>query len=239
MIDLSKFYSGGYFLMRANDPDWGDEWRGGLLPTKLISLSECIGWQFRVNWGWIPGDREAALKFGIPETRLDACLEWCAYKYDTEMDIWSVFYSTSAVRRFIQQFEVPTDDLHIVGVGLPRQSDIVDYYTSSYSSPEDYGIEKLIKQKLSLEAGGQPLGFEVVSYSGYGRFSHSWLCSGLHQDMLDLFGIKPNSHGLIETQEEAVKVYEWIKEDEMKGHRGEPEPYTPWLLVDYPLTLDS
>ena len=183
-IDLSQFYSGGYFLIRANDPDWGDEWRAGLLPQKLISLSNCIGHQFHVNWGWIPGDREAALKFGIPQAKLDECLEWCDNAYETHMDLWSVFYSVEGVRRFIQQFEVPTEELHIIGIGLPQQSDIVDYYMASCSTTKDYGTEKLIQQKSLLEAGGQLLGFEILSYDGYGSFSHSWLCSGLHSDRL-------------------------------------------------------
>jgi hypothetical protein len=53
--------------------------------------------------------------------------------------------------------------------------------------------------------------------------------------MADQFGIQPNEHGLIATPDEAMQVYEWIAEDEQRGHRAEPEPYYPWLLVEYPI----
>lgn len=77
------------------------------------------------------------------------------------------------------------------------------------------------------------LGFEVVSY--WYQLGHSWLCSGLEREMHQLFGISPNARGFIDTLEQAMQVYEWIAEDEQKGQRAEPEPYYPWLVVEYPL----
>jgi hypothetical protein len=54
--------------------------------------------------------------------------------------------------------------------------------------------------------------------------------------MYQEFGIRPGQYGLIETFEDANKVYEWILEGEAKGEqRAEPEPYYPWLIVRYPL----
>ena len=50
--------------------------------------------------------------------------------------------------------------------------------------------------------------------------------------MNELFGIRPNPYGLIDTYEDAKKVADWIAEDK---HRGEPLPYYPWLIVQYPL----
>ena len=78
------------------------------------------------------------------------------------------------------------------------------------------------------------LGFEIASFA-YHDFGHSWLCSGINQDMYQLYGIHPNAYGLIDTAEDARKVYDWIAEDEMQGRRAEPEPYAYWLLVSYPL----
>jgi hypothetical protein len=66
------------------------------------------------------------------------------------------------------------------------------------------------------------------------NINDSWLCSGLERDMFEQFGIRPNKNGLINTYDEAMRVYRWIAEDEQRGHRAEPEPYYPWLLVAYP-----
>ena len=53
--------------------------------------------------------------------------------------------------------------------------------------------------------------------------------------MLDRFGIRPNSNGLITAPDEASVVAQWIDEDGMRGTRAEPEPYDPLLIVSYPL----
>ena len=73
----------------------------------------------------------------------------------------------------------------------------------------------------------------------YQSVADSWLVSGLARDMHDRFGIHPNPYGLIDSLEDAMKIYAWIAEDEQKGYRAEPEPYYPWLLVDYPLEAGS
>lgn len=232
MIDLTNFYSGGYFLIRAHHPEW-PQFNYELLPAAPISLSVRVCPRVRVHWGWIPGDREGARVFGIPETKLDECLEWCAREYDTDMDMWSMFYSPAAARRFIRRFDLPTENLYLIGAGLPIHLEAQDW-RAFYDEKEDYGIEKRIHQQLPIEEGGQSIGFEVVSFEG-GDLSNSWLCSGLEKDMHDLFGIRPNAFGLIDTLEDAIKVYTWIKEDEMKGTRAEPEPYDVWLLLNYPL----
>jgi len=234
MIDLKDFYSAGYFLIRRSHPGW-TTLQQVLLPPLLLSLSSCLSPQFNLVWGMIPGDREGALKFGIPEQRLDECIKWCGYEYEADADIWGMFYSLDAARRFIQRFELPTEQLYLIETGLPVDIAQRDWHPF-FDQKNDYGIEKRIAQKLPMEDGGEPLGFEVVSFQ-YSGFSHSWLCSGLHQDMADLFGIRPNGYGLIDTLEDALKVYEWIKEDEMKGTRAEPEPYDVWLLVSH--ALDS
>jgi hypothetical protein len=91
----------------------------------------------------------------------------------------------------------------------------------------------IVGEHEPLPTGGNILGFEVTSFHfGHG---HSWLCSGLERDMHELFGIRPNSYGLIDSYEEAKKAYQWIAEDKLQGTRAEPEPYYPWLIVQYPL----
>jgi hypothetical protein len=73
----------------------------------------------------------------------------------------------------------------------------------------------------------------VASYL-YNILNCSWLCSGIHIEMNQLYSIRPGNYGLLQ-QNEAKQVYEWITEDGYWGLRGEPEPYDYWLLVDYPI----
>ena len=55
MIDQREYYSGGYFLIRANKPDW-PQLQTELLPDKLLSLSRCICPQhLKFSWGWDAG----------------------------------------------------------------------------------------------------------------------------------------------------------------------------------------
>lgn len=230
---LADYYSGGYFLIRASHPGW-EQLKTELLPEKIVSLSTCITPRLGVYWGWKPGDKNAALEFGIPEAKLEDFILWCSTVHQSSIDHPSMFYSVEAVRRFIEQFLQDTSDLYIIGVGLPKDIEAMNWCEEWSKDEVPYGIENRIRQHLSLEEGGTVLGFEVVSF-GYNDFGHSWFCSGLARDMHDLFGIRPNGYGLINTYEEARKVYEWIAEDEMRSTRAEPEPYDFWLLVSYPL----
>jgi hypothetical protein len=95
-------------------------------------------------------------------------------------------------------------------------------------------VNYALSEGRPLPQRGNALGFEIVSYV-YSGFSHSWLCGGIERDMNQLFNIRPNEYGLINSYDEAKEVYEWIAEDKLQGTRAEPEPYHPWLLVQYPL----
>ncbi|MDX2141656.1 MAG: hypothetical protein SF123_26450 [Chloroflexota bacterium] len=231
-LDLNNFYCGGYLLLRSDRPDWRAPFGEYLSSGNLISLSSCIcRHRLSVFWGWVPGDREAAIRFGISEQQMDDFLEWCTTEYETVLDVPSLFYSVDAARAFVEQFELDRDNLFIIGAALPveHQKIWLD------EEPDNEGFPKRVKQGIAVEPGGTPIGYDVVSYS-YHDFSHSWLCSGLEKDMHELFGIRANALGLLATYDDARKVYKWIAEDECKGIRAEPEPYDIWLLLSYPLS---
>jgi hypothetical protein len=236
MIDLNDYYSGGYFLLRANKPDW-PALQTDLLAKKLVSMSTCMCPRVSVGWGWTPGNRQAALDFGIPPGRLDDFIDWCGYASKTEIGVWSMFHSIDIARQFIRRFLPDTTDLNLIGVGLPK--DLAEKSWLHAGGQKDSGVEKRIQQELPIEPGGETLGFDVVMYN-YNDFGDSWLCSNLQYDMHDLFGIRPNQYGLMDNAEDARKIYDWIAEGEKLGiHRAEPEPYYFWLLVSYPLETPS
>ncbi len=230
--DLTQFVSGGYFLIRASHPT-----KEGIflkqVPETLLSLSTCISRnRLAVHWGWIPGDEEAALNFGIPSSQLEEFLHWCTSEYASDLSIWSMFHSVAAAQRFVQRFSLDKTGLYLIGVGLPKQ--LVAKWNED--EPNEEGVDSQIKQGVSLEEAGKSLGFEVASY-GYRDFSHSWLCSGLDTDMYDKFGIKPGHLGLIQSETDAKRILDWMLDDVPDGEtqRGEPEPYYYWLLMSYSL----
>ena len=245
MIDLSEYYSGGYFLIRANKPDW-PQLQTDLLPEKLISLSRCICPRLQVYWGWTPGDRDAAVKFGILDAKFDEFAEWAQTTLNDEMDFPSLFFSPEIARRFVKRFLADTSDLYLIGVGLHQSEiaawdevapimfgEVIVQVNLLLQKQTDYGTEGQIDRRQSLETGGTALGFEVASFA-YHDFGHSWYCNHPAEDLGTLFDLRPGQFGLIETREGAEQVYKWVAE--APGSRGEPEPYAYWLLVSYPLT---
>lgn len=234
-VDLARFYSGGYFLIRSGNPGW-DQHETELLPDERLSLSSHITPHFNLAWGWSTGDKEIALKFGVREELWDDFADWCQHDFSEVMDLWGIFYSPEGASSIAYRFLSELDNLHVIGVGLPLDLEERNWREPIVDEKELYGIDRRIEQHLAIEAGGQPLGFEVAS-SSYGSFGCSWLCNYLHVDMNELFGIRPGKFGLIQNESEAKQVYDWIAEDEMKGQRAEPEPYDYWLLVEYPLVL--
>jgi hypothetical protein len=244
MIDLNDFIAGGYLLTKYGERQPGRN--ADLLPERLVSLSDCIAPILQVYWGWnLDQYRQAALDFGIPADKLPVMQQW---SIRPELGHPDIFYSLDAGRRCAHDLSL--SQVLLLGIALPHESvdtflDENRLYKSDYVEGEFlnerellpkewWGIQRALYQHQPLPASGEILGFEIASY--YMNLGHSWLCSGLERDMHEQFGIRPNAHGLIDTYEDAKKVYDWIAEDEQQGHRAEPEPYYPWLIVSYPLT---
>lgn len=240
MPELSDFVAGGYFLLKSVPRLM---WMASdLLPDSILSLSECISPSVQIYWGWHENGQAEARQFGIPESKLAGLRDWLTLGERAHFS--NVFYSVSAAQEFAAEFLEGIPHVHLLGIGLPRglvNEFLSDNPQTVYNAnegkhePAEYGINALLRKAEPLSPGGQVLGYEVLSYSY--AIGHSWLCSGLERDMHTLFGIRPNARGFIDTYEQAIQVYKWIAEDEQKGHRAEPEPYYPWLVVEYPLKV--
>jgi hypothetical protein len=146
-----------------------------------------------------------------------------------------MFHSPEAANRFANRFLMDFGNLHLIGVGLPRELEEKNWHEEPTKGQEVYGISKRIELHLPLAEGGRVLGFEVISFE-YGSFRHSWLCNYLHYEIHKLFGIRAGQYGLLQKEADARQIYEWIEEDD---RRAEPVPYDYWLLVDYPLSTDQ
>lgn len=235
-MDLADYYSAGYYLIRTRLSEWPQWENHPLLPKKVLSLSGCIAQPLAVYWGWNNRDdyREDALKFGIPEARLNEFYQWCE---SYPLDYSDIFRDVATAQTFVKNFEIAHEDLYLVGLGLHKDIEKNweaerSEYLDTDGNPHE-GVPKWIFSHRSLEAGGTPLGYELVGLFHY-NFSHSWLCSGLEKDAYERFAIQPNAMGLISSYEDAKKLYDLMREGELKG---EPEPYNAWLLISYPLSM--
>jgi len=241
-IDLRDYTAGGYFITKYAQRD--ENRSPDLFPEQLISLSSHISpGKASIYWGWdIDKNRDEALAFGIPAAKLPELATWYQATHEV-VGFPDVYYTLDAAREFVEAFLPVKDNLVVLGIALPKSlvdGFLGDNQQTSYNpntqeySHEPYGINLALSKREPLLPSGEILGFEVVSH--YYNLGCSWLCSGLERDMHQEFGIRPGKYGLIETFEEANKVYEWILEGEKKGEqRAEPEPYYPWLIVQYPL----
>ncbi len=242
-IDLSEYTAGGYFITKyAVRPEYLD---AGLLPERLVSLSSHVnGGMVSVYWGWdIDKHRDEALTFGIPVEKLPGLVAWSRATHEVGIGHPDIFYTLDAARQFIKEFLPVRDALILIGAALPNP--LVEKFLSENGQHIYYGKEQIYRETLAgvnyvlsqwkpLSPGGDILGFEVVSYNV--NLGCSWLCGNLERKMHQEFSIRPGQYGLIETFEDANKVYKWILEGEAKGeHRAEPEPYYTWLIVRYSL----
>lgn len=230
-IDLNDYVAGGYFILKDSAKGFQPS---TLLPERVISFSACIGDMVEPYWGWNLKDNQARLdSWGITADLIAPFRAYSTDQHEKDYGFPGVFYSLDAARRFATTFLSKMKNTFLIGIALPRH--LVEPFLTTNVQPNDipYGVNYVLSRNESLPLTGTILGFEIVSYNN--NLSHSWLCSGLEKEMHELFGIKPNRYGLIDTYDEAIQVYNWITEDNMQGTRAEPEPYYPWLIVHYPL----
>lgn len=236
-IDRTQFYSGGFFLIRCNKPLVGLA-NDGLLPSKLIGLSDCISLRIDIVWAWHPSYKESILDFGIPKTQLEEFKEWSVKAFPVTFNIGGLFNNEKDAQRFVKKFNLNPMDLYLIEAGLPAYLEADNWRGSTPDINNEGGIEKRISQQVPILSSGEVLGYEVLGFE-LNNFSTSWLCNYIHRDMFELYGIRPNGYGLIDDFDDARKVYEWIAEDEMAGTRAEPIPYDFWLLVSHPLEAEN
>ncbi|MBI1277350.1 MAG: hypothetical protein GC179_04405 [Anaerolineaceae bacterium] len=237
-IDLNDYVAGGYFVAK---PIQRETWMSvDLLPEQITTLSSCLNKsKVQIYWGWHtdnPSERIAEL--GISNEKLDNFKRWSA---SDEVGFPNVFYTLQVAQSFIAEFLSYTSEFSVFGVGLPKaivakflidnQQKLHHRETNTFSN-ELYGTNLVLSHLEPLKPNGNILGFEILSYM-YSNLDHSLLCNYLEREIFQIFGIRPNQYGLIQTYKDAMKIYEWMWEDE---NRGEPEPYYPWLIVQYPTT---
>ena len=237
--DLSEYLSAGYCIAkRVTRPTYTSE---ALLPSKILSLSPCIGVFVPDTWciSWTGDDAtlraEKAKAFDLSSEVFERLTEWVTERMDQDIGWPNVCYSLETAKSLVRKFLQPDHDLVVVGLGLHRQYREVFCRTAEpppsqegYAPMGRQGIHSAILKEETLKNGGKPLGFEPLVFNH--SLSDSWLCNGLEVVIAHQLGIVPNASGLIDDIESAAKCVECISSENVNA---EPGLWLPWLLVEY------
>jgi hypothetical protein len=227
---------GGYSVVLTRPrPDWAR----AVLPGRIISRSRCLVGQVADVWldayREREGDMEAVYsealeRFGLERTAVDTLCRW--YQQGDSL-LFDLFTALPPAQEVVWTFLAGRPDVAIIGVGLPRPyvDELVagDPPGSTHSGFVDAfnPVVDVVKRDQSLAPGGTVLGFEPLVANG--GLACSWLCNGLDRQAEDKLGIRTNTHGLIDSLEDAARVVAYIRKD---AH-AEPGLWLPWLLVQY------
>jgi hypothetical protein len=238
-VDLNQFVTGGYFITKPMArPDFLSVSPGPEMPERFISLSHCFADFLPGTWVWEDWDKridraKEVGKWGIDSGRTTEVIGWVRSRYVSgEMGWIYVFCTLDTPRDFLRHFDVPLDDLVLVGIGLHRRdvSRLMKSRPKRESAPG--GEYLLISKGLDLAPGGTLRGFEPLVLGSGGSF-HTWLCNNLPELAFAKKGIRPNAHGFLDRLEDARWVADYVNEDPYQ--RGEPGLWLPWLVMTYPI----
>jgi hypothetical protein len=227
--------SAGYFLSR--DLVRPDQRSADLLPERLVSASECLASFVPGTWTltWVHLGEEArqksALDFGLSPETLPSVMESATASFERDWGWPYVFYTLAGARRFHSSFLSSVPAVRLFGLALPQ-----DLFAAFSEAAEpgtgegETGFLTCAKAGQALEAGGVVLGWELLGFE-HGMF-HSWLCNGLERDVSQVLSIRPNTHGLISSLDDARRAADYCGQESVGA---EPALWQPWLVVEYSL----
>jgi hypothetical protein len=239
--DLERFISGGYVIgRRVPRPACMSQ---GLLPDQIISMSSCITEftpdTWALQWCGLSAQEQIAEagKFGIPPGSVGSLVEKMTRAFDTGEFLWPcVFPTIRLAREFFEAFIPEPQQAIILGAGIHEE--LAPGFLDAAEAPPDHnppGVYRCVARGAPVETEGRRLGWEVLGYDWGGSF-HSWLCNGLETEVFERLGIRPGSHGLLQSWPEAQAAAEFCASDEAKG---EPAVWHPWLIVQYRPTRNA
>ena len=228
-MDDREFLAGGYFLTRPIERN--DEFMApDLLPEHILTLSSCLT-DVALEFWWSQENVAEAADFGVPSDRWSDLITWYLDRFESRIGAPGVASSVSVIREFVNRFVSDPSGVVILGCGLDTES-AARLIRECRTPPErgEYGVFEMVEKHVSVEGGGTPRGFEVVSYE-YG-LEHSWLCNSLERDVNEQFGIAANGVGLLDTFEEAATVADFVNREDVGA---EPGLWLPWLVMEFPI----
>jgi hypothetical protein len=249
--DVQQLVSGGY-VVGAPAVRPAEAWKD-LLPGLVFTRSDCLVKFIPDVWvlRWVGQDDESlveeARKLGIPADRVGALVDKMTAAFSTYDFLWPhVFPTVGLARDFCREFLPDPRAFRIFGIGLhPDYRD--EFLEDCAPEPpqerqggyvivhEPPGVYVCVREGMTVEPGGQPLGWEVLRYDTSGSFE-SWLCwqeghpGPGPAKVYEKFGIRSGNHGLFQSIEDANTVADHYCATAVCGWTPR---WDPWLLVRY------
>lgn len=226
MPNPDDFICGGYFLVRqiARPKDITE-----LVPETFLTLSGCFAGTAPGDWavaGYNYDDQERAVEasqFFIPAAAVPELVKLLSDALGMQHS--NAFPSFAVAQTFYRHCANKTE-VALVGIGLHRSLLPSLYAQRSDDINRGYGLLERVELNNPLAHGVEALGYEPLGFDA--TSFHSWLCHNAPIKALEVFGIQPNSKGLIESLDDAVRVTEHLKKT-----GAEKAIWEPWLVVRY------
>jgi hypothetical protein len=216
--------SGGYSLAR---PTRRLEWLPTYLPEVFLSCSNCLTTYVSDNalTGCLPHTESEMLEvgermgIGVEDVR-SIQRRFFALAGD-QFEYPRYFTTVAAARSVAAMLGRWAPELTLIGMStLPSHAALIVAGPNAQHTYED------VLARAEPPEAGEVLGWEVLG-TDYADF-HSWNCNHMEVDAEDLFGIRPNTAGFIDSFEDAERVASHCQE-----RQPEPGYWAPWLIQRY------
>jgi hypothetical protein len=235
-----SYFFGGYLVtQRVARPE---PMSAELLPAQLLTASACIAsfvpdiWS--LDWTNITdeGRQAAGAALGLAPAMLPALMSHVTTGFNEGKFGWpNVVKSTDALADLMSLLPRSRE---WVALGLALHRRYAAAFLEENAPPEGQGaggVYELLVNRPSLPTGGIILGFEPLGFE-HGGQPHSWLCNQLEKECSQALGIRPNSIGFLQTEDEAERVTAHISRDDVGA---EPVQWLPWMILDYTAELSK
>ena len=233
-----SYILGGYYLIQGAKPQ---PWMNAkLLPPVIWSACSCVckkvpdAWVF--TWTVKPDPHEDQKKFqkdlGLTDTQfLELQNYFDKLLNENEFGYPNVFMSCALAQQAYSQTFYKLPDLKLISISLPwnEVQNFIDEFEPKNNVGEN-GVRKKLRQFQQVESFASPIGFEVIGYD-YADF-HSLICGSMEQEIVDNYGVRFNSYGLIDSFEKTLPIVRDIRSGALPAESGY---WASWLISEYPL----
>jgi hypothetical protein len=248
LVRFDEYISGGYFVTLYGDGISRNAWLRSvchapddLLPERFLSVAVC-GVPKAPTFSWFSGGiDEEYIAFGIPLERRTELEAWSDIRFDLEIGFPYVFWELATAREYVAKFSTTPDVVQILSIGLHRERlNLIDQLEQlrppqgNTAGFKDNGFATALHRNIT-PAPGEMLGYDLICCDI--NIDHSWLCSDLSVEALNLSGFRPNGFGLIDDKVDADKLADHCNSPDEQA--GEPGIWLPVLVTRYSTQVEE
>jgi hypothetical protein len=242
---VQDYVASGYFLSRHTG---ARDCTGIELRRTTLAHDHSQRRFFPETWvlSWCREEREERIRkaavFGIAAEEIDQVMAWGDDNFGAAFGAWDAFFRLEDARAAARSFLRNATGLELWGVGLHR-SLVSDFCEASGPPPQQPGYAPVGASAIHvatcvrpapLAEGGTVLGHEILIPDVGCSFNSPESLHIDEQGRLQEAGVVLNSHGLIDSFDEALACCRVIERAPLEA-RSDRSGWLPWLIVRYSL----